>query len=241
MNQNPNPLRSAPSLRPAPVRGAGYGAAPADVSLLATHKVLRNTYMLLSMTLLFSAAMAGVAMAVGAPALPWWVNLAGMLGLLFLVHGTRNSGWGLASVFAFTGFIGFVTGPMLSAYMAAIPNGAQLVALSLGGTGAIFVAMSGYALTSKKDFSYLGGFLLAGVVLILIAGIANIFLGISGLALAVSVAAIGVFSALILFDTSRIIHGGETNYISATVALYLDIYNIFTSLLHLTGVMSSDD
>ncbi len=228
------------SLRVATVRSSGYGAAQADVSLLATHKVLRNTYLLLSMTLLFSAAMAGVAMAAGAPLLPWWLNLAGMLGLLFLVQGTRNSGWGLVSVFAFTGFIGFVTGPMLSAYMAAIPNGAQLVALSLGGTGAIFIGMSAYALTSKKDFSYLGGFLLAGVMLILIAGIANIFLGISGLALAVSIAAIGVFSALILFDTSRIIHGGETNYISATVSLYLDIYNIFTSLLHLTGVLSDD-
>lgn len=228
-------------MQAATVRGGGYGAAPADVSLLSTHKVLRNTYLLLSMTLLFSAAMAAVAMVAGAPALPWWMSLAGMIGLLFLVHGTRNSGWGLVSVFAFTGFIGFVTGPMLSAYMAAIPNGAQLVALSLGGTGAIFVAMSGYALTSKKDFSHLGGFLLAGVLLILIAGIANIFLGISGLALAVSIAAIGVFSALILFDTSRIIHGGETNYISATVALYLDIYNIFTSLLHLTGVMNNDD
>lgn len=229
-------------LRPIPVRSQpGVYREPVSESLLVTNKVLRNTYILLSMTLLFSAATAGLSMAIGAPALPWWMNLIGMLGLLFAVHATRNSGWGLAMVFAFTGFIGFTTGPMLTAYLKFVPNGGQMVALCLGGTGAIFAAMSAYAITSKKDFSFMRGFLLAGVLIVLIAGIANIWLGMTGLALAISVVAIGIFSALILFDTSRIIHGGETNYITATVSLYLNLYNIFISLLNITGITSSDD
>lgn len=222
-------------VRPVTVGGYAGTAAP------SMNKVLKNTYLLLSMTLLFSAGTAGLAMALNAPPLPWWMNLVGMLGLLFLVQATRNSAAGIASVFAFTGFMGFVLGPMLSHYMAVIPNGPQLVALSLGGTGVIFMGMSAYALTSKKDFSFMGGFLLMGVLVLLIAGVANIFLQITGLALAMSVAAIGIFSALLLYDTSRIIHGGETNYISATVALYLDIYNIFVNLLSLLGFMSRDE
>jgi modulator of FtsH protease len=222
------------------VRGGTYAPAASE-GVLATHKVLRNTYLLLSMTLLFSAGMAAVSMTTGAPALPWWMNLVGMLGLLFLVQATRNSAWGLLAVFAFTGFVGFMTGPVISAYLTRVPNGAQLVAMSMGGTGVIFAGLSAYALISKKDFSYMGGFLLAGMLIILIAGIANIWLGMTGLSLAISVAAIGIFSALILFDTSRIIHGGETNYISATVSLYLNIYNIFISLLNLAGITSSDD
>lgn len=229
-------------LRPIPVR-TGEPARPSvviDVPAAAAQKVLRNTYILLSMTLLFSAATVGLSMWLKVPALPWWANLIGMLGLLFGVHATRNSAWGLAFVFAFTGFIGFTTGPMLSGYLTFVPNGAHMVALSLGGTGAIFAALSAYAITSKKDFSFMGGFLLAGLVIVLLAGVANIFLHMQGLALAISVVSIGLFSALILFDTSRIIHGGETNYISATIALYLNLYNLFLSLLNLTG-MTSDD
>jgi len=214
-----------------------YGAS----SALAQNKVLRNTYLLLSMTLLFSAAMAGVAMAVGAPPLPWWMMLIGMFGLLFLVNATRNSGAGIASVFAFTGFLGFALGPMISAYVAVVPNGAQMVALSLGGTGAIFLGMSGYALASKRDFTGMGSFLMIGVIVLFVASLANIFLDISGLQLAISAAAIVVFSLLMLYDTSRIINGGETNYLMATIALYLDIYNVFVHLLSLTGFMSSDD
>ncbi len=230
-------------LRPAPVRVPGRVARPVEheASVWSTNKVLRNTYLLLSMTLLFSAAMAVVSMATGAPALPWYLTLGGMIGLLIAVHVTRNSGWGLFWVFAFTGFIGFMTGPVISMYLSAVPNGGQLVALSLGGTGIIFAGMSAYALTTRKDFSYMGGFLMAGVLIVIIGSIANIFLQITGMALAMSLMCIGVFSALILYDTSRIIHGGETNYISATVALYLDIYNIFMSLLHLSGFMSGDD
>lgn len=230
-------------LKPAPVRVPGVVSRPAEreASVWATNKVLRNTYLLLSMTLLFSAGMAVVAMLTGAPRLPWYLVLGGMLGLLFAVHLTRNSAWGLFWVFAFTGFIGFMTGPVINAYLTAFSNGAQLVALSLGGTGVIFAGLSAYALTTKKDFSYMGGFLLAGVLIVFIAAIANIFLQITGLALAISMMAIGIFSALILYDTSRIVHGGEDNYISATVALYLSIYNVFMSLLHLTGVMGGDD
>ena len=230
-------------LRPIPIRSSQPGVyrEPVNESVFATNKVLRNTYILLSMTLLFSAATAGLSMAIGAPALPWWMNLIVMLGLLFGVQAARNSVWGLPLVFAFTGFIGFTTGPMLTAYLKFVPNGAHLVAFSLGGTGAIFAAMSAYAVTSKKDFSFMGGFMLAGMLLVLLAGIANIWLHMTGLALAVSVASIGIFSAMILFDTSRIIHGGETNYITATVSLYLDLYNIFISLLNLTGIISTDD
>jgi modulator of FtsH protease len=230
-------------LKPAPVRVPGVvrRPEPREASVLATNKVLRNTYLLLSMTLLFSAGMAVLSMAAGAPALPWWATLIGMLGLLFAVHVTRNSAWGLFWVFAFTGFLGFMTGPIISAYLKFVPNGGQLVALSLGGTGVIFAGLSAYALTTRKDFSYMGGFLLAGLLILIIASIANIFLQITGLALALSVMAIGIFSALILFDTSRIIHGGEDNYISATVALYLNIYNIFLSLLQITGLMGGDD
>ena len=230
-------------LKPAPIRVPGAVQRPVErgASVWATNKVLRNTYLLLSMTLLFSAGMAMVAMVSGAPAMPWWVMLGGMIGLLFAVHMTRNSAWGLLWVFAFTGFIGFMTGPIVSLYLTAFSNGAQLVALSLGGTGVIFAGLSAYALTTRKDFSYMGGFLLAGVLIVFIAALANIFLQITGLALAVSCMAIGIFSALILYDTSRIIHGGEDNYISATVSLYLDIYNIFISLLQLSGFLGGDD
>lgn len=235
MNENRN-------LQAVPVRNQpGVYTDHRQESLLATNKVLRNTYILLSMTLLFSAVTAGLSMAVGAPALPWWMNLIGMLGLLFAVHATRNSAMGLVMVFAFTGFIGFTTGPMLTAYLKFVPNGGQMVALCLGGTGAIFAGLSAYAITSKKDFSFMRGFLFAGVLIILIAGIANIWLGMTGLTLALSMAAIGIFSGLILFDTSRIIHGGETNYITATVSLYLNLYNIFLSLLNITGITSGDD
>lgn len=230
-------------MRPVPVRTqpGAYREPVAEASLLETNKVLRNTYLLLSMTLLFSAAMAAVSMALKVPPLHWAITLVGMLGLLFLTHATRNSVWGLASVFAFTGFIGFTTGPMLNAYLTAYSNGAQLVMTAAGGTGAIFLGLSAYALTTRRDFSGMGKFLMMGVIALVVASIANIFLGIGGLALAISTAAIVVFSLLILYDTSRIVNGGETNYISATVALYLNIYNIFISLLQLTGVFGGEE
>lgn len=213
----------------------------ASESVLATNRVIRNTYILLALTLLFSAVTAGVAMATNAPLLNAWIVLGGYFGLLFLTHALRNSGWGLLAVFALTGFMGYTLGPLLNAYIGHYANGAQLVAYALGGTGVIFVGLSAYALTTRKDFSFMGGFLMAGILIAFIAGIANIFLGMPGLALAVSTMFMLLMCGFILFETSSLIHGGETNYILATVSLYVSIYNLFTSLLHLLGVLSGDD
>jgi modulator of FtsH protease len=209
-------------------------------SVLATNKVLKNTYLLLGLTLLFSAFTAGVSMAVGFPAMHWLVTLAIMFGLLFLVHKTADSGWGLVTVFLFTGFFGALLGPMLNAYMA-LPNGPQLVMQALGGTAVVFFGLSAYALTTRKDFSYMGGFLMVGLIVAIIAMIANIWLAIPALSLTISAAVVLIMSGLILYDTSRIVNGGETNYIRATVSLYLNIYNLFIHLLHLLTALSGDD
>lgn len=215
-------------------------ARPAE-SVLATNRVIRNTYILLSFTLLFSALTAGVAMATNAPMLNVWLVMGGYFGLLFLTHYLRNSAWGIASVFGLTGFMGYTLGPVVNAYIGHYTNGAQLVAYALGGTGLIFVGLSAYALTTRRDFSFLGGFLFAGILIAFIAGIANIFLGIPGLALAVSTLFMLLMCGMILFETSAIIHGGETNYILATVSLYVSIYNLFLSLLQLLGVFGGDE
>ena len=209
-------------------------------SVLATNKVLKNTYMLLSMTLLFSAATAGISMAIGLPhGAALLLSLVG-LGLLFVVNATANSGKGIFAVFAFTGVMGAALGPMLSYYLS-LPNGPGLVMQALGGTALVFFGLSGYALTTRKDFSYMGGFLIVGLLVAIVASIANIFLGIPALSLTISAAIVLIMSGLILFDTSRIINGGETNYIRATVALYLDIYNLFVNLLHLLGAFGGDE
>ena len=238
-------------MRPIPVRTGAPGPsripAAREASLLATHKVLRNTYMLLSMTLLFSAAMAGLSMAIGAPRGVGIVCSLAALALVWLVlPRTANSEKGLYVVFGMTGLLGFGLGPILNMYLTALPNGGLLIASALGGTGAIFLGLSAYVLTTRKDFSFMGGFLMTGVITVLVLSlgtlVASLFgVNVSGIFLAISAACMLLFSALILFDTSRIINGGETNYILATVALYLDIYNIFTSLLHLLGFASSDD
>jgi modulator of FtsH protease len=203
-------------------------------------KVLRNTYMLLGLTLLNSALFSGLAMAMelgrGAAL---GLSLGGLV-MLFVVNATANSGKGLIATFVFTALMGAALGPMLSAYLA-LPNGPELVMQALGGTALVFFGLSAYALTSRKDFSFLGGFLMVGLLVIVVASIANIFFQVPAASLAISAAAVFIMSGLILFDTSRIIHGGETNYIRATVALYLDIYNLFVHLLHLLGVFSGDD
>lgn len=209
-------------------------------STLATNKLIKNTYMLLSMTLLFSAVMAGVAIAIQAPPLHWLVTLGGMLGLLFLTSKLSNSAWGLVSIFGFTGFMGFSLGPIISIYLG-LPNGSEIVMTSVGLTGVIFVGLSAYAMTTKKDFSFMGGFLFAGLLVVLVAGLANIFLQMPALQLAISAVAVLVGSGLILYDTSRIINGGENNYIMATINLYMDIYYIFIHLLQILGVLGSDD
>lgn len=210
-------------------------------SVLETNKVLKNTYALLSMTLLFSALMAGVSMAMEVPpAVPLFTMIGAFLLLWLVLPRTANSAAGIGVVFAITGLLGFGLGPMLNAYLS-LANGSQIITTALGGTGVIFLGLSGYALTTRRDFSFLGGMLFVGLLVVLIAAIANIFLAIPAMSLTISAVVILIMSGLILFDTSRIIHGGETNYIMATVALYLDIYNIFVHLLHLLGVMSGED
>lgn len=217
--------------------GAASGARSQE-AVLATNKVLKNTYLLLSMTLLFSAATATVGMMVVLPPMMYWVLFAVSFGLLFWVHAAANSPMGIVAVFAFTGLMGFILGPMLNYYLTALENGPLIVMQALGGTGLIFLTLSGYVLTTRKDFSFMRGFLLTGLIVIIVAMVANIFMQMPALSLAISAAAVMIFSGLILFDTSRIIHGGETNYIRATVSLYLDIYNLFIHLLHLLAVLS---
>lgn len=210
-------------------------------SVLATNKVLRNTYLLLSMTFLFSAFTAYLSFSSGVGHMNPLVMIVGVYGLMFLTQALRNSVWGLVSVFAFTGFLGYTLGPLLSHYMTGFSNGPQLIGTALGGTGAIFFALSGYVLTTRKDFSFLGGFLFVGVMVALLAMIAGIFFQIPALQLAISAAFVLISSGLILFQTSEIIHGGETNYISATVGLFVSIYNLFVSLLNLLGAFSGRD
>lgn len=208
--------------------------------ILSTNKVLKNTYMLLGMTLLFSAATAGISIAAGlSHGMGLILSLVGF-GLLFVVNGLADSSKGLLAIFAFTGVMGAAIGPMLNYYLA-MPGGPALVMQALGGTAVVFFGLSAYALTTRKDFSYLGGFLMVGLIVAVVAMIANIFLHIPALSLTISAAVVMIMSGLILFDTSRIINGGETNYIRATVALYLDIYNLFIHLLHLLTALSGDD
>lgn len=214
--------------------------AETQSSAIEINKVLRNTYMLLSMTLAFSALTAGISMAMGLPHGAALIMTLVAFVLLFVVNKQADKAAGIFWIFAFTGLMGASLGPMLSAY-AAMPNGGSLIMQALGGTAIIFFSLSAYALTSRKDFSFMGGFLMVGMIVVLLAAIANIFFAMPALHLAVSSAIILLMSGFILFDTSRIIHGGERNYIRATVALYLNIYNIFVSLLQLLGVFGSDD
>jgi modulator of FtsH protease len=214
--------------------------AGAQTAVLATNKVLRNTYLLLSMTLLFSALTAGISMALKLPHPGLLLTLGGYFGLLFLTTKFRDSTMGLALVFALTGFMGYTLGPILSAYLA-MPNGAQVVMTAMGGTGAIFLGLSGYALTTRKDFSFIGGFLMVGILVAFMAGLGAVFFEMPGLSLAVSSMFVLLMAGLILYQTSNIIHGGETNYIMATVTLYVSIFNLFTSLLHLLGAMGGQE
>ena len=207
---------------------------------LATNRVLRNTYSLLSMTLLFSAVTAGAAMALNLPHPGLVISLVVYFGLLFATAKFRNSGLGLVFVFALTGFMGYTLGPILSAYLS-LANGPQIVMTAMGGTGAIFLGLSGFALTSRKDFSFMGGFIMVGVLVAFLAGLAAVFLEMPGLSLAVSAMFVLLMAGVILFETSNIIRGGETNYIMATVSLYVAIFNLFSSLLHLLGFMNSDE
>jgi modulator of FtsH protease len=209
-------------------------------SALVTNKVLRNTYLLLSATLAFSALAAGVSFALELPYLGPWVTLIGYFALLFAVHKTADSAWGLLSVFALTGFMGYTLGPILSYYVRAIPDGHGVVMTAFGITAATFLALSAYAIRSGRRFSFMGGFLFVGILTAFLLGLVAIFFSMPALSLAVSGMFVLLMAGLILYETGEIIHGGETNYIHATVTLYVSIYNLFTSLLHLLGVAADD-
>ncbi len=219
-----------------------YRTAPIQsLTTVQINKVLRNTYALLSMTLLFSAVMAAVSMAMNWPPMGIMMVLAGYFGLLFLTTKLRNSAWGILSVFALTGFMGVTLGPIINMYLYSYSNGSEIVMMALGGTGVIFLGMSGLALTSKRDFSFMGKFLFIGILVAFMAGIGNLFFQIPALALAVSAMFVMLMAGLILYQTQQIIRGGETNYIMATVTLFVSIFNLFTSLLHLLGMGFGDD
>jgi modulator of FtsH protease len=207
---------------------------------MSTNKVIKNTYMLLSMTLLFSAATAGLSMVLNMPYIvSLGTSVAALVLLWFVVPRTANSAAGIFVVFAVTGLLGFGLGPMLNHYLA-LPNGSQVVMMAMGGTAAIFLGLSGYVMTTRKDFSFMGGFLAVGLMVAFLAGIAAIFFHMPALSLAVSAVFALLASGVILYETSQIIHGGETNYVLATVTLYVAIYNLFTSLLQLLGFASDD-
>jgi modulator of FtsH protease len=205
------------------------------------NKVLRNTYLLLSMTLLFSGLTESISMALNMPPMTYLISvIGGMVIAMFVLPRFANSPAGIGIVFLVTGLLGFGLGPMLSMY-ASLPNGGNIIMLSLGGTGVIFMGLSAYVLATRKDFSFLGGFLMVGFLLVLVAAVANIFLQMPVMSLMISSVVILIMSGFILYDTSRIIHGGETNYILATIGLYMTIFNIFISLLQLLGIMGGDD
>jgi len=206
---------------------------------MSTNKVIRNTYMLLSMTLAFAALTAGLTMSLNLPSPGFIITLVGYFGLLYLTTKFRNSSAGIGFVFALTGFMGYTLGPILNTYLS-LPNGAQTVMMAMGGTAAIFLGLSAYVMTTRKDFSFMGGFLAVGILVGFLASIGAFVFDLPSLSLAVSAMFVLLMSGLILYETSNIIHGGETNYIMATVTLFVAIFNLFTSLLQLLGFANSD-
>ncbi|MDP2034544.1 MAG: Bax inhibitor-1/YccA family protein [Polaromonas sp.] len=237
---NNTPLQPAPAASGRPLGHIANGNNPAEMHSAQVKRVLRNTYALLAMTLLFSAGVAVAASTMQLPAPGLVITLAGFFGLLFAIHKLQNSGWALPLVFMLTGFMGYTLGPLLT-HSLALPGGAQTVTLALAATGGTFLALSGYVLLTRRDFSFLGGFLLVGMVIALIAGVAAMFLQIPALALAVSASVALLSAGLILFETSRIVNGGESNYVLATVGLYVSVFNLFTSLLSLFGIGGSSE
>ena len=214
--------------------------APLSAHPEQVRRVLRNTYALLAMTLLFSAGVAVTTLTLQLPAPGLVLTLVGYFGLLFAVHKLQNSAWALPAVFALTGFMGYTLGPLLT-HSLALPGGAQTVTLALAATGATFLALSSYVLLTRRDFSFMGGFLFVGMVIALMAGIAAMVFQMPALGLAVSAMVALLSAGLILFETSRIVGGGETNYVMATVSLYVSVFNLFTSLLSLFGLGGSSD
>ena len=238
-------MNNLPSYLSSGSAGTYPGDLPASGPHEAVHssdvkRVLRNTYALLAMTLLFSAGVAVATLSLQLPAPGLILTLVGYFGLLFAVHKLQNSGWALPAVFALTGFMGYTLGPLLT-HALALPGGANTVTLALAATGATFLALSSYVLLTRRDFSFMGGFLFAGMVIALLAGLASVFFAMPALGLAVSAMVALLSAGLILFETSRIVNGGETNYVMATVSLYVSVFNLFTSLLSLFGLGGSND
>lgn len=209
-------------------------------STAVANRVLRNTYILLSMTLLFCSAVAACSIVFQWPPLGLITTLIGYFGLLFLTSMFRNSALGLVFVFALTGFMGLTLGPILSYYLTVLPNGDQIIMTAFGGTGLIFLGLSAYALTTKKNFAFIGGMLFAGILVAFLMSLAAIFFQLPALSIAVSAIFILLMSGLILYQTSAIVHGGETNYIMATVTLFVAIYNLFLSLIQILGIFGRE-
>lgn len=218
---------------------SNVASSSVSTQALGANKVLRSTYLLLGATLAFSAVMAGVAMALNIPHLGL-ITLVGYFGLLFAVHKTQNSAWGLLWVFALTGFMGLTLGPILNAYLQFLPNGSQIIMTAFGTTAVSFLGLSAYAVKSQRDFSFMGGFLVVGAIGAFALGLIAYFFNLPNVALVVSGLFLVVSAGLILFQTSTIVRGGERNYIMATVTLYVSIYNMFLSLLHLLGAAGDE-
>lgn len=212
-----------------------------NTQAIVINRTLRNTYQLLAACLLFSGIMAYASLSLNLPHFGLLVTLVGYFGLLFLVYKLRNSVWGLAAVFALTGFMGTTLGPIINAYTSHFANGAELVAMAMTGTAVVFFGLSAYAVISKRDFTFMGNFLTIGIIVAFLAGLAAYFFNIPSLSLAVSSAFILLMSGLILYQTSHIVRGGEQNYILATVTLFVSIYNLFLSLLQLLGFFSGEE
>lgn len=215
------------------MRSNPVSIASRSESALAVNRVLRNTYFLLSLTLLFSAATATFATISNAPPIGFLGLIVGMFGLYFLTVWLRNSAWGILAIFAYTGFLGYTLGPILNFYIHNFSNGPQLIGTALGATGVIFLGLSAYTLTSRKDFSYLGGFITAAIIIAFLGGLGALFFNLPALQLVISGAFAIISSAFILYTTSQIIHNGERNYIMATISLYIAIFNLFVSLLRI--------
>ena len=240
----PNSTSRPATALPFPAGGlpdsASSNPASSPLTSAQASRVLRNTYALLSMTLLFSAAVAAAGVAFKLPAPGLVITLVGYFGLLFAIHKLQNSGWAVPAVFALTGVMGYSLGPVLATTLS-MPGGAQVVTMALAATGATFLALSAWVLSTKRDFSFMGGFLFAGMVVAILAGLGAVFFQMPALGLAVSAMVALLSAGLILFETSRIVNGGESNYVLATVGLYVSIFNLFTSLLSLFGIGGGSD
>jgi len=229
-----------PELQPNP---SGYQISVQDIAL-QQQKVLRNTYLLLALTMVPTVvgAMIGINTAgiiIQHPILSFFIMLGGVIGLQFAIAANRNNGWGVVLLLGMTFLLGWFLGPLLSVALT-LKNGPQLVGLAAAGTGTVFFVMAGIAITTKRDFSFMGKFLFVGMIVLLLALIANMFLQIPALALTISALVIVVFSLFLLHDLSRIVNGGETNYIMATTGAYISLFNIFANLLQLLMALSGE-